>query len=97
MKKALILVFVNIYVQFLNKIKLDDGVHHVKLYCKCKIPDDGRKMWACDGRCNNWYHPECLNFTAEEAEKIGKLEFWICPDCQPSTVIVNIYIYILSI
>ena len=34
---------------------------HIRVYCSCHLPDDGKeKMAACD-RCAEWYHISCEN------------------------------------
>lgn len=45
-----------------------------KVYCICRIPDDGRKMVKCT-KCKSWYHCECVlgYFSSED---------WRCPNCE---------------
>ena len=45
-----------------------------KVYCICRMPDDGRKMVQCT-KCKSWYHCECV---------LGYLssEDWRCPNCE---------------
>lgn len=50
----------------------------VPVYCKCEMPynpDD--LMVQCEG-CEDWFHPHCINMTAEEAKK---LEHFFCQSC----------------
>lgn len=45
-----------------------------KVYCICRMPDDGKKMVKCT-KCKLWYHCECL---------LGYLssEHGRCPNCE---------------
>ncbi|KAK1423901.1 hypothetical protein QVD17_19211 [Tagetes erecta] len=48
------------------------------VYCKCEMPynpDD--LMVQCDG-CNDWFHPACIDITAEEAKV---MEHFFCQSC----------------
>nr|GEW86275.1 chromatin remodeling protein EBS-like [Tanacetum cinerariifolium] len=50
----------------------------VAVYCKCKMPynpDD--LMVQCEG-CKDWFHPNCMGMTIEEAKK---LELFMCAEC----------------
>ncbi|KAJ8647526.1 hypothetical protein MRB53_000549 [Persea americana] len=52
----------------------------VAVYCKCEMPynpDD--LMVQCEG-CHDWFHPHCINMTAEEAKR---LEHFFCQTCSP--------------
>ena len=31
----------------------------VKVYCTCRLPDDGHKMVECY-QCKEWYHTSCV-------------------------------------
>lgn len=50
----------------------------VAVYCKCEMPynpDD--LMVQCEG-CSDWYHPACIEMTAEEAKR---LDHFFCQNC----------------
>ncbi|KAJ8450902.1 hypothetical protein Cgig2_032527 [Carnegiea gigantea] len=50
----------------------------VAVYCKCEMPynpDD--LMVQCEG-CSDWFHPACIEMTAEEAKR---LEHFFCQNC----------------
>jgi hypothetical protein len=49
-------------------------------YCHCERTEAeaaGSLMIACD-KCDNWFHDECIGFTAEE---IQNMESYICTSC----------------
>ena len=52
------------------------SVLYIKIYCKCRMPEDyDENMVCCDG-CDNWYHMSCVNL------KKNKLpERWLCHVC----------------
>ncbi|KAH9623189.1 hypothetical protein KSS87_016871 [Heliosperma pusillum] len=48
------------------------------IYCKCEMPynpDD--LMVQCEG-CSDWFHPACIEMTAEEAKR---LDHFFCQNC----------------
>nr|POF20894.1 chromatin remodeling protein shl [Quercus suber] len=50
----------------------------VAVYCKCEMPynpDD--LMVQCEG-CSDWFHPACINMSAEEAKR---LDHFYCENC----------------
>ncbi|CAL1353610.1 unnamed protein product [Linum trigynum] len=50
----------------------------VAVYCKCEMPynpDD--LMVQCEG-CSDWFHPACIEMTAEEAKR---LDHFYCETC----------------
>ncbi|MBA0635667.1 hypothetical protein Godav_029343 [Gossypium davidsonii] len=50
----------------------------VAVYCKCEMPynpDD--LMVQCEG-CSDWFHPACIEMTAEEAKR---LDHFFCESC----------------
>ncbi|KAL8540191.1 hypothetical protein ACS0TY_001682 [Phlomoides rotata] len=50
----------------------------VAVYCKCEMPynpDD--LMVQCEG-CSDWYHPTCMDMTAEEAKRLDEFN---CHNC----------------
>ena len=52
-------------------------VRYIKIYCKCRMPEDyDENMVCCDG-CEDWYHLSCVNL------KKNKLpERWLCHVCE---------------
>ena len=50
-----------------------------ELFCLCRQPEDGRVYIQCD-RCVQWFHPECVGVTLEQAEDI---KGFMCPRCLP--------------
>ncbi|KAK4757225.1 hypothetical protein SAY87_007352 [Trapa incisa] len=50
----------------------------VAVYCKCEMPyNPDELMVQCEG-CNDWFHPACINMTAEEAKR---LDHFFCEIC----------------
>ncbi|KZW02139.1 hypothetical protein EXIGLDRAFT_744856 [Exidia glandulosa HHB12029] len=50
-----------------------------KLYCICKMPyDEDTFMIACD-KCDEWYHPACVDLPEHDVELIDQ---FVCPVCQ---------------
>ncbi|XP_050363855.1 chromatin remodeling protein SHL isoform X1 [Argentina anserina] len=52
----------------------------VAVYCKCEMPynpDD--LMVQCEG-CSDWFHPICIDMSAEEAETV---DHFFCESCLP--------------
>ena len=47
----------------------------VKLYCKCRMPEEYDDMVCCDV-CDRWYHFQCLNLRSENLPKK-----WMCYSC----------------
>ncbi|KAJ6402853.1 hypothetical protein OIU84_014873 [Salix udensis] len=50
----------------------------VAVYCKCEMPynpDD--LMVQCEG-CSDWFHPACIEMSAEEAKRLGH---FFCEKC----------------
>ncbi|XP_071965223.1 uncharacterized protein [Antedon mediterranea] len=52
---------------------------NVKLYCICKTPYDAARFYIGCDVCLNWFHGECVNISADEAQTIKD---FICSDCQ---------------
>ena len=40
-------------------------VERIKVYCICRIPDNGKKMVSCN-RCKEWFHIKCVKISAAE-------------------------------
>ncbi|CAH8863003.1 unnamed protein product [Trichobilharzia szidati] len=52
------------------------------LYCVCRTPYEPTRVYiACDG-CDEWYHPECVGLTPEEA--VNHEDTYLCPTCRES-------------
>ncbi|KAK4798363.1 hypothetical protein SAY86_030689 [Trapa natans] len=57
---------------------IDARFFHCCRYCKCEMPynpDD--LMVQCEG-CSDWFHPACIEMTAEEAQR---LDHFFCENC----------------
>ena len=52
-----------------------------KLFCICRKPDTGQWMVACDGRCDDWYHGDCVNIHIRDEALLLK---YYCPACTAS-------------
>ncbi|CAH8571715.1 unnamed protein product [Schistosoma mattheei] len=49
------------------------------LYCVCRTPYEPTRVYiACDG-CDEWYHPECVGLTPEQA--VNHTDTYLCPTC----------------
>ncbi|CCO34591.1 Set1 complex component spp1 Short=Set1C component spp1 [Rhizoctonia solani AG-1 IB] len=49
-----------------------------RLYCVCKTRyDENKVMIACD-RCDDWYHPNCVNLSELDVDLIDQ---FVCPLC----------------
>ena len=55
------------------EIKVDS----FKIYCTCRLPDDGRDSMICCDVCSEWFHERCID--TEIREKQDK--FWACCAC----------------
>ena len=56
----------------------------VKVYCNCRMPEQGKWMVCCD-KCNIWYHEGCISVPTEVCnDKLNKVP-WQCPQCQEGT------------
>ncbi len=56
-------------------------IEEVRVYCKCRLPDNGEEdMAACDN-CNEWYHLTCGNIPAEV---FSSETLWLCHMCGES-------------
>nr|CDS26636.1 fetal alzheimer antigen falz [Hymenolepis microstoma] len=50
-----------------------------EVYCVCRTPYNPSRVYiACD-RCDEWYHPECVNMKPEDAASLEGS--YICPSC----------------
>ncbi|VDO05083.1 unnamed protein product [Rodentolepis nana] len=50
-----------------------------EVYCICRTPYNPARVYiACD-RCDEWYHPECVNMKPEDAANLEGS--YICPSC----------------
>ena len=59
-----------------------------EVYCICRTSDTSRFMIGCDS-CEEWYHGDCINITAEAAKKILKFFCQKCRTKDPS--LENVY------
>mmetsp|Transcript_24216 Transcript_24216/g.43046 ORF Transcript_24216/g.43046 Transcript_24216/m.43046 type:complete len:208 (-) Transcript_24216:2630-3253(-) len=54
-----------------------------EVFCNCNLPyKAGELMFKCEGFCDNWYHPACVNMSVGEIERQKNTsERWYCPVC----------------
>ncbi|XP_010268624.1 PREDICTED: chromatin remodeling protein EBS-like isoform X1 [Nelumbo nucifera] len=50
----------------------------VAVYCKCEMPYNPDNLMVQCERCTDWFHPHCIDLTAEEAKT---LEHFFCQSC----------------
>ena len=48
------------------------------IYCYCRLPDNGKTMFCCNG-CAEWFHDECIDVSAAERT----MDTWFCNNCTP--------------
>ena len=64
----------------------------VKVYCKCRMPEEGKWMVCCD-KCNVWYHEGCVPVPTEvRNDKLNKVP-WQCPQCEEGTCTIVFIIH----
>ena len=51
----------------------------IKVYCSCRVPDDGQKMIQCSS-CGRWYHASCIRVLPRLAMKKASVK-WNCEHC----------------
>ena len=51
----------------------------VPIYCTCRLPNDNTKYVLCDGKCSEWYHPDCANIPDSV---INNNKRWMCFECR---------------
>lgn len=56
----------------------EEEIEAAEIYCICRSTDISRFMIGCEA-CNEWYHGDCINVTAEEAQDI---KHWYCKPCR---------------
>ena len=67
----------------------NDVASTTKVYCLCRLPEDGRFMICCD-HCDEWYHGDCVGITPDnELEMKGDNKEYICPSCTSVTTLVS--------
>ena len=63
----------------------NDVASTTKVYCLCRLPEDGRFIICCD-HCDEWYHGDCVGITPDnELEMKGDNKEYICPSCTSVT------------
>ena len=62
---------------------LSDVSDSKKVFCICRKPDTGQWMVACDGRCDDWYHGDCVNIHIGDEALLLK---YFCPACTASGI-----------
>ena len=53
-------------------------VERIKVYCICRMPDNGKKMVSCN-RCKEWFHIKCVKISAAETRSKAP---WYCKQCK---------------
>lgn len=56
-------------------LKREQKSETFKVYCYCRLPDNGDEMICCD-RCDRWYHLSCTNSSV-----INTADHWYCLKC----------------
>lgn len=51
-----------------------------RLYCLCRTSDENDMMIGCD-KCDEWYHPACVNLDTTLIPDMDAFEF-TCPPCK---------------
>ncbi|XP_057826013.2 chromatin remodeling protein EBS isoform X2 [Cryptomeria japonica] len=51
----------------------------VAVYCKCEMPYNPDVLMAQCESCKDWFHPPCMNLTAEQ---VKKMDHFFCSDCR---------------
>jgi len=54
----------------------------VPVFCVCSEPYNPDRLMVECGRCDDWFHPECVG---ETAAKVTKHKHWTCPECRKSS------------
>lgn len=62
-----------------KKMKTDDDISIIKVYCVCRLPENFSDMCQCD-ICDTYYHYVCEDVMAKDL--VGK--FWACSQCTAS-------------
>ncbi|XP_022971449.1 chromatin remodeling protein SHL isoform X3 [Cucurbita maxima] len=52
----------------------------VAVYCKCEMPYNPDDLMVQCERCSDWFHPACIEMSAEKAKK---LDHFFCESCSP--------------
>ena len=52
----------------------------VKLFCDCKLPDDGKENMAYCVKCRNWFHESCQTIKSVVFES-SYTQDWVCNHC----------------
>ena len=63
----------------------------VKVYCTCRLPDDGHKMVECY-QCKEWYHTSCVKIPRTYIDNRKK---WNCGRCIIDVAIIILIIIIV--
>ena len=63
----------------------------VKVYCTCRLPDDGHKMIECY-QCKEWYHTSCVKIPRTYIDNRKK---WNCGRCIIDVAIIILIIIIV--
>ncbi|CAM6109893.1 unnamed protein product [Calypogeia fissa] len=50
----------------------------VAVYCTCEMPYNPDDLMVQCEQCKDWFHPTCMNISAEQ---VKKMEQFVCPEC----------------
>ncbi|KAI9325913.1 hypothetical protein DFJ73DRAFT_867789 [Zopfochytrium polystomum] len=51
----------------------------VRVYCVCRMPDNGKFMINCD-TCKDWYHGSCVGMSEKKAQALDSYECDMCKE-----------------
>ncbi|CAK0755513.1 hypothetical protein CVIRNUC_002380 [Coccomyxa viridis] len=51
----------------------------VPVYCVCELPYNPDAFMIMCSKCEEWYHPKCIELTKTQCEKMTNFE---CPECK---------------
>ncbi|KAK9916575.1 hypothetical protein WJX75_004358 [Coccomyxa subellipsoidea] len=54
----------------------------VPVYCVCELPYNPDAFMILCSKCEEWYHPKCINLTKAECQGMATFD---CPECKQAT------------
>ena len=54
------------------------NIHEIDINCECGLPDIYEDMVGCEGRCNRWWHKNCLGVDILNSSWSKQ---WKCNNC----------------
>lgn len=52
-------------------------MENIKVYCECRLPDNGEKMVQCF-KCKEWFHTKCVRLSEMF---LNSNQLWNCRNC----------------